>query len=58
MTNGRKFWELKEESENRKKDGNESLLIEHNEEIQVIFLKSLDLPISSILNNSMSMVSG
>ena len=31
------------------KDGNDSLLIEHKEEIQVIFRKSMGLLISSIL---------
>ena len=35
-----------------KKDGNDSLSIEHKEEIQVILRKSMDLLISSILNGS------
>ena len=34
------------------KDGNDSLPIEHKEEIQVIFHKSMDLLISSIINNN------
>ena len=33
------------------KDGNDSLSIEHKEEIQVIFYKSMDLLIISIPNN-------
>ena len=33
------------------KDGNDSLSIEHMEEIQVIFHKSLDPLISSIIDN-------
>ena len=33
-------------------DGNNSLSVEHKEEIQVIFRKSLDLLISSILTNN------
>jgi hypothetical protein len=33
-------------------DGNDSLSIEHKEKIQFIFLKSIDLLISSILNNT------
>ena len=34
--------------------GNESLSIKHKEEIQVVFHKSMDLPMSSILNNNKS----
>ena len=34
------------------KDGDDSLSIEHKEEIKVIFHKSMDLLISSILNDN------
>ena len=33
------------------KDGNDSLSIEHKDELQIIFHKFMDLLISSILNN-------
>ena len=51
LKNRRRHGELKEDAEDRKKDGNDSLSIEHKEEIQVIFHKSIDLLISSILNS-------
>ena len=35
-----------------KKDGNDSLSIEQKEERQIIFHQSMDLLISSILNNN------
>ena len=37
----RKYRELKEEAEDQKKNGDDSLSIEHKEEIQVIFHKSI-----------------
>ena len=42
LTNRRRYWELKEEAED-KKDGNDRVSVEH---------KSMDLLISSILNNN------
>ena len=50
--NKRRHWEVKEETEDRKR------WKRHKEEIQVIFLKSMDLLTSSIPNNynSMSLV--
>ena len=51
MRNRRRYWELKEEAEDRK-NGNECLIIEHKDEIQVIFHKFKDLLISSIPCNS------
>ena len=45
LRNRKIYWELKEEAED-KKDGNDSLSIEHKEEIKVIFHKSMDLLIS------------
>ena len=44
----RRYWELKEEAE---MDGNDSLSIEHKEEIR-IFHKSIDLPISTLNKNN------
>ena len=38
LRNRRRYWELKEEAEDRK-----SLLIEHKEEVQIIFHLSKDL---------------
>ena len=35
-------------------DGNDSLSIEYKETIKVIFLKSMDLLINSILNNNIN----
>ena len=49
--NRRRYWELKEEAEDKKKDGNDSLSIEHKEEIH-IFHKSMDLLISRRPNNN------
>ena len=52
------IWETKEDTESSKrklkieKIGTDSLLIEHEEEIQVNFNKSKDLLISRILNNN------
>ena len=46
LRNRRTYWELKVEI-----DGNDNLSIEHKEEIH-IFRKSMDLLISSILNNN------
>ena len=51
LRNRRRYWELKEEAEDRK-SGNGSLSHEHKEEIQVIFHKSMDLLTSSIFNNN------
>jgi hypothetical protein len=34
------------------KNGNDSLSIEHKEEIQVTFLRSMDLVITNIINNN------
>jgi hypothetical protein len=48
LRNRVRYWELKEEAE----DGriwNDGLSIDHNEEIQVILYKSMDMLISSIL---------
>jgi hypothetical protein len=47
----RRYWELKEEAEDRK-SGNNSLSHKHKEEIQVIFHKSMGLLIGSILNKN------
>ena len=49
LRNRRRYWKLKKKIE---KDEDESLSIEHREEIKVIFRKSVDLLISSILNNN------
>ena len=49
LRNRRRYWELKEEAE-IEIDGDDSLSIEHKEEIH-IFHKSMDLLISSILIN-------
>ena len=51
LKNRRRYWDLKEEAEDRK-DENDSLSHEHKEEIQVIFRKSMDLLISSILDDN------
>ena len=51
LRNRIRYRELKEEAEYLK-DGNDSLPIEHKQEIQVIFHKSMNLLISSILNNN------
>ena len=40
LKNGRRYWELKEETED-KKAGDNSLSIEHKEEIKVIFISPL-----------------
>ena len=50
LRNRRRYWELKEEAEDKKKDGNDSLSIQHKEKIH-IFHKITNLLISSILNN-------
>ena len=52
----RRYWELKEEAEHRE-SGNESLSIEHKEEIHPFFHKYTDLLISSILNNKAGILS-
>ena len=44
LGNRRRYWELKEETEDRK-------IWKREEEIQIIFHKSIDLLISSIVNN-------
>ena len=48
LRNRSKYWELKEKAE----DGNDSLSIEHKEEIAVIFHNSIGLLISSKRNNN------
>ena len=50
LRNRRRYWELKGELK-IEIHGNDSLLIEHKEEIY-IFHKSMDLLVSSILNNN------
>ena len=50
LRNRRRYWELKEEAED-KIDGNYSLSVERNEQMHM-FHKSMDLLISSILNNN------
>ena len=50
LRNKRRYWKLKEEAM-IEIDGNYSLSIEHREEVH-IFHKSMDLLISSILNNN------
>jgi hypothetical protein len=50
LRNRRRYWELKDEAEDRK-IWIDSLSVEHKEEIH-IFHKSMDLLISSTLNNS------
>ena len=58
------IWEPGEDigSQRRKlkieKDGNESLSTEHKEEIQVIFHKSINLLIGSILDNNNNINNG
>ena len=51
LRNRRRYSKLKEEAEDRKY-GNYSLSMEHQEEIQVIFYKSMGLLISSNNNNN------
>ena len=48
LRNKTRYWELKGEAE----DGNDSLLIEHKEGIQVTSYISMYLLISSVLNNN------
>ena len=50
LRNIRGYLELKEEAEGRKKMETTVLSIEHEEEIQVIFDKSMGLLLSSLLN--------
>ena len=45
---GKRYWELKVEAEDRK-SWKDSLSIEHKEEIQIIFYKSMYLLISRVL---------
>ena len=49
-----RYWELKRKLK-IDKHGDDSLSIKHMEEIQVIFLKSMDILISRILNNDKTM---
>ena len=49
LGNRRIYWELKEAAKD-KKDGNDSLSIEHKDEMQFISYKFKDLLISSMLN--------
>ena len=51
LRNRRRYWELKKEAEDIK-DESDSLSIEHKEEIQVIFHKSMDLLIYGILSDN------
>ena len=51
LRNRRRYWELKEEAENRK-GGNDNLSHEHNEEMEDIFRKSMNLLISTIVNDN------
>ena len=52
LRNRRRYWELKEEAEDRRTAVKQRLSIEHKDGRKIIFHKSTDLLISSLLINN------